>query len=176
VETVIDHHERIDILVNCAGIASEVPLMEMEPEVFDEMIAVNLRGVFLCSRWTVPFMVKQKSGRIINISSQIGLKGAVDLTHYTASKAGVIGLTKAMARELAEHNILVNTIAPGPILTPLFASISEEWRNKKAAELPLGRFGHPHEVAPSALLLAASPSGDLFTGQTLGPNSGDVMP
>lgn len=176
VEEVIEQHERIDILVNSAGILTEVPFLEMDPETFDEMIAVNLRGTFMCCRWTAPYMVKQNNGRIINIASQIGLKGGVNLTHYTAAKAGVIGMTKAMARELAPHNVLVNVIAPGPILTPLFAGLSEEWQANKQAELPLGRFGNADEVAPSALLLASSPGGNLFMGQTLGPNSGDVMP
>lgn len=85
-------------------------------------------------------------------------------------------MTKAMALELAQHRILVNAIAPGPIFTPLIEGLSEEWKEAKQAELPVGRFGHTHEVAPTALLLASSPGGDLYTGQTLGPNSGDVMP
>ena len=100
----------------------------------------------------------------------------MNLAHYTAAKAGVLGLTKALARELAPHGVLVNAIAPGPVLTPLFGDLSDEWQAAKKAELPIGRFGVPEEIAPSALLLASSPDGDLYAGQTLGPNSGDVMP
>jgi 3-oxoacyl-[acyl-carrier protein] reductase len=167
---------RIDILVNCAGLLTEVPLVDMSVDTWDEMIAVDLRSVFLCCRWTAPIMVEQGAGRIINISSQLGLKGGESLVHYSAAKAGVIGLTKALARELAPHGVLVNTIAPGPIETPLVAGISEEWKKAKQAELPLGRFGVPAEVAPTAVLLAGDPSGNLYVGQVLGPNSGDVMP
>ncbi|MGB9035160.1 MAG: 3-oxoacyl-ACP reductase family protein [Paeniglutamicibacter sp.] len=175
-EDVAALHGRIDILVNSAGILTEIPFLEMEPADFDKMIAVDLRSVFLCSRWVAPFMVKQQWGRIINIASQIGLKGGHGLAHYAAAKAGVLGLTKSMARELAADNVLVNAIAPGPIVTPLLGDLSDEWRAEKQAELPLGRFGTAEEVAPSALLLASSPGGNLFMGQTLGPNSGDVMP
>ncbi|MGF9661674.1 SDR family NAD(P)-dependent oxidoreductase [Arthrobacter crystallopoietes] len=166
----------IDILVSAAGILDETPLLEMSEATFDKTLAVDLKGVFLAARWAAPHMVERGGGRIINIASQLGLKGGVGLTHYVAAKAGVIGMTKAMALELAVHNILVNAIAPGPIVTPLIEGLSEEWKTAKQAELPIGRFGQAHEVAPTALLLAASPGGDLYTGQTLGPNSGDVMP
>lgn len=121
-------------------------------------------------------MRHQKWGRIINISSQLGIKGGIGLSHYSAAKAGVIGLTKSLALELAPDNVLVNSIAPGPIETPLVDGISESWKAAKRAELPLGRFGRPEEVAPAAILLASDPGGNLFVGQTLGPNSGDVMP
>lgn len=167
---------QIDILVNCAGMLTEVPLVEMDIATWDEMIAADLRSVFLCCRWTTPHMVRQGSGRIINIASQLGLMGGEGLVHYSAAKAGVIGLTKALAREMASHGVLVNAIAPGPIETPLVAGISEDWKRAKRADLPLGRFGHPEEVAPTAVMLASSPDGDLYVGQTLGPNSGDVMP
>jgi 3-oxoacyl-[acyl-carrier protein] reductase len=167
---------RIDILVNCAGMLTEVPFVEMPVHIWDEMIDVDLRSVFLCCRWAAPIMVRQGAGRIINVSSQLALKGGESLVHYTAAKAGVIGLTKALARELAPHGVLVNAIAPGPIETPLVAGISEDWKKAKRAELPLGRFGVPAEVAPTAVLLAGDPSGNLYVGQVLGPNSGDVMP
>ena len=175
-EAVVSDLGRIDILVNSAGILTEIPFIELTPADFDKMIAVDLRSVFLCSRWMAPYMIQQGWGRIINIASQIGLKGGTGLAHYAAAKAGVIGMTKSMARELAEHNVLVNAIAPGPIVTPLLGDLSDEWRAEKQAELPLGRFGTAEEVAPTALLLASSPGGDLYMGQTLGPNSGDVMP
>jgi 3-oxoacyl-[acyl-carrier protein] reductase len=121
-------------------------------------------------------MRAQRWGRIINVASQLGIKGGVGLGHYSAAKAGVIGFTKALALEAAPGNVLVNSIAPGPIETPLVDGISEDWKKAKRAELPLGRFGTPAEVAPTALLLASDPGGNLFVGQTLGPNSGDVMP
>lgn len=166
----------IDVLVSAAGILDETPLLEMTEATFDKVLAVDLKGVFLAARWAAPHMVERGGGRIINIASQLGIKGGTGLTHYVAAKAGVIGMTKAMALELAEHHVLVNAIAPGPIVTPLIEGLSEEWKAAKQAELPIGRFGQAHEVAPTALLLASSPGGDLYTGQTLGPNSGDVMP
>jgi 3-oxoacyl-[acyl-carrier protein] reductase len=176
VERALDEHGRIDILVNCAGIITEVPLVEMDVRTWDVMLDVDLRSVFLCCRFVVPHMVGAGWGRVINIASQLGLKGAEGLTHYSAAKAGVIGFTKALAREVSRHNVLVNAIAPGPVHTPLLDGISPEWKAAKEAELPLGRFGLPEEVAPTALLLATDPGGNLYTGQTLGPNSGDVMP
>ncbi|MUN63489.1 SDR family oxidoreductase [Kocuria sediminis] len=166
----------IDVLVSAAGILDETPLLEMSEATFDKVLAVDLKGVFLAARWAAPHMVARGGGRIINIASQLGIKGGTGLTHYVAAKAGVIGMTKAMALELAEHHVLVNAIAPGPVVTPLIEGLSEDWKAAKQAELPIGRFGQAHEIAPTALLLASSPGGDLYTGQTLGPNSGDVMP
>lgn len=175
VAAVIKRYGRIDILVNSAGILNESPFLEMSPDTFDQMLTVNLRGIFLTCRYVAPHMVEQKAGRIINIASQLAMKGGVGMAHYTAAKAGVIGLTKSMALELAPHNVLPNVIAPGPIMTPMLGEVSEEWVKEKEAALPLGRFGTVEEVAPTALMLAASPDGDLYLGQTLGPNSGDVM-
>jgi 3-oxoacyl-[acyl-carrier protein] reductase len=173
---VVDRHGRLDILVCAAGILDEAPFLELTPERFDKTLAVDLKGVFLAARWAAPYMVEAGKGRIINIASQLGIKGGTNLAHYVAAKAGVIGLTKALALELAPRGVLVNAIAPGPIETPLIEGLSAGWKENKAAELPLGRFGRPEEVAPTALLLASSPDGDLYVGQTLGPNSGDVMP
>ncbi|GAA1254630.1 SDR family NAD(P)-dependent oxidoreductase [Pseudonocardia aurantiaca] len=173
---VAGRHGQLDILVSAAGILDEAPFLELTPERFDKTLAVDLRGVFLAARWAAPYMVEAGKGRIIKIASQLGIKGGTNLAHYVAAKAGVIGLTKALALELAPRGVLVNAIAPGPIVTPLIEGLSPEWKENKAAELPLGRFGRPEEVAPTALLLASSPDGDLYVGQTLGPNSGDVMP
>jgi len=166
----------IDILVNSAGIAGQGSCLELTIEQWDQMLAIDLRSVFLCCRQALPAMIAQRWGRIINIASQLGIKGAAELSHYAAAKAGVIGFSKSLALEVAQHNVLVNVIAPGPVETPMLGSISAEWKAAKAAELPLGRFGRPEEVVPTAVLLASEPGGNLYLGQTLGPNSGDVMP
>lgn len=167
---------RIDILVNSAGLLTESRLEDMTLAMWNETISVDLTGVFLCCREVVGEMRQQKWGRIINIASQLAIKGGTGLGHYSAAKAGVVGLTKALALETAGDNVLVNSIAPGPIETPLVEGISESWKAAKRQELPLRRFGTTAEVAPTALLLASDPGGNLFVGQTLGPNSGDVMP
>lgn len=166
----------IDVLVNAAGIATESAVENMTVEMWDEMLRVDLRSVFLCSRAVLPGMLERRWGRIISIASQLGIKGATGLAHYSAAKAGVIGFTKSLAQEVAERGVLVNAIAPGPIETPILAGLSEDWKAAKRAELPLGRFGMPEEVAPTAVLLAAEPDSNLYVGQVLGPNSGDVMP
>lgn len=176
VRAVLESHGAIDVLVNSAGILTESPLVEMSLHQWQETIDVDLTGTFLACRAVVPQMVARGSGRVINIASQLGIKGGRGLTHYSAAKAGVIGLTKALALEVAEYGVLVNAIAPGPIHTAMVAGITENWKRAKQAELPLRRFGVPAEVAPTAVLLASSPGGDLYVGQTLGPNSGDVMP
>jgi 3-oxoacyl-[acyl-carrier protein] reductase len=119
-------------------------------------------------------MLERGDGRIINIASQLGQIGGRAVAHYSASKAGVIGLTKALAREVSGRGVLVNAIAPGPIQTPLLDGETEEWRSAKLAELPIGRFGTVDEVTPTAVLLASS-GGSYYVGQTLGPNGGDVM-
>ena len=165
----------IDILVNSAGLLTESPIQDMALAMWNETLAVDLTGVFLCCREVVGEMRQQKWGRIINIASQLAIKGGTGLSHYAAAKAGVVAFTKSLALEVAGDNVLVNSIAPGPIETPLVQGISEEWKIAKRAELPLGRFGIAAEVAPTALLLASEPGGNLYVGQTLGPNSGDVM-
>lgn len=167
---------RIDILVNSAGILTESSLADMSVPTWQETIDVDLTGVFLACKHVVPGMVEQRWGRIINIASQLGIKGGRSLAHYAAAKAGVLGLTKSLALEVAEHNVLVNAIAPGPFETTMVSGLTEEWRRAKMAELPLGRFGEAEEVAPTALLLASEPGGNIFVGQVLGPNCGDVMP
>ncbi|TFB67462.1 SDR family NAD(P)-dependent oxidoreductase [Cryobacterium sp. Hz9] len=165
----------IDVLVNSAGLLTESPLQDMTLAMWNETLSVDLTGVFLCCREVVGEMRQQKWGRIINIASQLAIKGGTGLSHYSAAKAGVVALTKSLALEIASDNVLVNSIAPGPIETPLVQGISEDWKSAKRAELPLGRFGVAAEVAPTALLLASEPGGNLYVGQTLGPNSGDVM-
>jgi 3-oxoacyl-[acyl-carrier protein] reductase len=165
----------VEILVNNAGIVTEGHVRDMPTQMWDEMIAVNLSSVFICCRAGLPSMLDAGFGRIINIASQVGQRGGAGLAHYAAAKAGVIGFTKSLAREVGGTGVTVNCIAPGPIETALGANLSEEWKSSLRAGLPLGRFGRPEEVAPTAVLLATEPGGNLYTGQTLGPNSGDVM-
>ncbi|WP_091414787.1 SDR family NAD(P)-dependent oxidoreductase [Friedmanniella luteola] len=166
----------VDTLVNNAGILTESPVATMPTALFDEMVAVNLRSVFLCCREAVGPMVDAGFGRVITIASQVGQRGGAGLAHYAAAKAGVIGFTKSLARELGGSGVTANCIAPGPVDTPLGGgSLSPAWTQSLMAGLPLGRQGRPDEVAPTAVLLASVPGGNLYTGQTLGPNSGDVM-
>jgi 3-oxoacyl-[acyl-carrier protein] reductase len=165
---------RVDILVNNAGIFTESLLADMPVSDWDRVVNTNLRGTFLCTRVLVGQMLERGDGRIINIASQLGQIGGSAVAHYSASKAGVIGLTKALAREVADRGVLVNAIAPGPIQTPLLDRETEQWRSAKLAELPIGRFGTVDEVTPTAVLLASA-GGSYYVGQTLGPNGGDVM-
>ncbi|WP_248929639.1 SDR family NAD(P)-dependent oxidoreductase [Paenibacillus hamazuiensis] len=176
VERTISRFGRIDILVNNAGILTQSLVHEMSVEMWDRMIEVDLKSVFLMTRAVVPHMIDRRYGRIINIASQIAQKGGYELSHYAAAKAGVIGFTKSVALELGRYGITANCIAPGPIETRLVERIDPAWKERKKKELAIPRFGLPEEVAPTAVLLASEPDGNLFTGQTLGPNSGDVMP
>ncbi|MGS0754640.1 SDR family oxidoreductase [Roseateles sp. GG27B] len=152
----------------------QAPFMELAPADFDRIFAVHVRGTYLCSRAVLGAMLVQGSGVIVNVASQLGQIGGVELVHYSAAKAAVIGMTKSLAREVSALGVRVNAVAPGPINTPLVAALSESWRMAKAAQLPLGRFGEPEEVAAVIAFLASSEA-SLFVGQTLGPNSGDVM-
>tara|TARA_B100000787_G_C16194825_1_gene299995 strand:+ start:2727 stop:3473 length:747 start_codon:yes stop_codon:yes gene_type:complete len=165
---------RITLSINNAGIVNQSLLAEMELADFDRMIAVHLRGCFICCRRAIGSMVEAGSGCIINIASQLGQVGGVELSHYAAAKAGIIGLTKSLAREVSGKGVRVNAVAPGPIKTDLVMALSEDWRKAKAAELPLGYFGVPEDVAGSVAFLA-SEDAKIYVGQTLGPNSGDVM-
>lgn len=163
-----------DVLINNAGFLQQKPFLELTVEDFDRMIAVHLKGTFLCTKEVLPEMLARGRGVIVNMASQLGQIGGVELCHYSAAKAGIIGLTKALAREVSSRGVRVNAVAPGPINTELILGLSEEWQRAKAAELPLGRFGEPHEVAETVAFLV-SERASLYVGQTLGPNSGDVM-
>jgi 3-oxoacyl-[acyl-carrier protein] reductase len=174
VDVTIAEFGRVDILVNDAGTFSQVFFDQLEVSEFDRVLGVNLRGAFLCTRFVIPGMLARQSGVVINVASQLGQIGGIEMVHYSASKAGVIGFTKALAREVSTRGIRVNAIAPGPILTDMMAEETEEWAARKLAELPMGRFGEPHEVAPTAVFLASDDS-SYYVGQTLCPNGGDVM-
>ncbi|MFL7961848.1 SDR family NAD(P)-dependent oxidoreductase [Pseudomonas kielensis] len=176
VDACVEQFGGIDILVNNAGMLTQARCTELSIDMWNDMLRVDLTSVFIASQRALPHMLAQRWGRIINVASQLGIKGGAELSHYAAAKAGVIGFTKSLALEVAADNVLVNAIAPGPIETPLVAGISESWKQAKSAELPLRRFGLATEVAPTAVLLASDPGGNLFVGQTLGPNAGDVMP
>ncbi len=164
----------IDVLVNNAGIDTTSRLIDMPVAMWDEMMAVNLRSVFLCTRAVLPGMIERRWGRVISISSQLAHKGAADMAHYAAAKAGVIGFTRSLAYEVAKDGITVNAICPGPVDTALYRGIPEAWRRNKMAEMPIGRPGTVDEIAPTAVLLA-SDDGSFYIGATLNPNGGDVM-
>src|SRR5581483_3161262 len=164
----------IDILVNNAGIDTVSTVVDMPLAMWQQMLDVNLTSLFLCTRAVLPTMIAQRSGRIINIGSQLGLEGTDRMAHYCAAKAGVHGFTKALAYEVAPYAINVNAIAPAPIRTPLLETIPEDWLEKKRASIPLGRFGRVEEITPTAVLLA-SDGGSYYTGATLNVSGGDVM-
>jgi 3-oxoacyl-[acyl-carrier protein] reductase len=174
VERVLADLGGLDVLVNNAGIDTVSTLVEMPVSMWQQMMDVNLTSVFLCTRAVLPTMIAQRSGRIINLGSQLGLEGTDRMAHYCAAKAGVHGFTKALAYELAPHNINVNAVAPGPIETPLLETIPQDWLDKKRASIPLGRFGRVEEVTPTVVLLA-SDGGSYYTGATLNVSGGDVM-
>ncbi|MGV1767936.1 SDR family NAD(P)-dependent oxidoreductase [Rhizobium rhizogenes] len=167
-------HGEVDLLVNNAGIVHQASFENLALEDFDRMFAVHVRGTFLMTKAVLPSMLERGEGGIINVASQLGQIGGIELVHYSGAKAAIIGMTKALAREVSSRGVRVNAVAPGPINTPLVLGLSDEWRERKKRELPLGRFGEPEEVAATVAFLA-SPAASLFVGQTLGPNSGDVM-
>jgi len=164
----------IDVLVNNAGLLNAVPIHEMSVETWDEMIRIHLRGMFLCTRFTIPHMLKQKSGRIINMSGTFGLVGGENFTHLSAAKGGMQAFTKALAREVGKQGIHVNAIAPAIIRTDLYRDMPVEVRDAIVSQYPLGRVGEVEDVVAAALFLATKDS-NFFTGQTLSPSGGDVM-
>jgi 3-oxoacyl-[acyl-carrier protein] reductase len=164
----------IDILVNNAGITRDNLLMRMKENEWDDVINTNLKGVFLCTKAVTRQMMKQRSGRIINISSVVGVSGNAGQANYVAAKAGVIGLTKTTAKELASRNINVNAIAPGFITTEMTDELSEEVKNQMLTQIPLAKLGSPEDVAKAVVFLASEDS-NYITGQTLHVNGGMVM-
>ncbi|MCT4661665.1 MAG: 3-oxoacyl-[acyl-carrier-protein] reductase [Tissierellales bacterium] len=164
----------VDILVNNAGITQDNLMMRMTEEEFDNVIAVNLKGTFNCIRHVAKIMSKQKSGRIINLSSVSGLAGNIGQINYAASKSGVIGMTKTAARELAKKGVTVNAIAPGFIETEMTGVLSEDVKKQILSQIPLKRMGSVNEIA-GAVLFLASEAGAYVTGQTLTVDGGMTM-
>ena len=174
VKTALEQFGKLDILVNNAGITRDNLLMRMKEEEFDAVIQTNLKGVFNCMKAATRPMMKQRSGAIINISSVVGVLGNAGQINYVAAKAGVIGMTKTAARELAARNIRVNCIAPGFIETDMTDKLSEELRQGLLAQIPLARLGRPEHIAKAALFLASDAS-DYMTGQTIHVDGGMYM-
>lgn len=165
---------RVDILVNNAGITRDGLLLRMKEEDWDAVLNVNLKGAFLCTRAVAKVMTKQRFGRIINIASVVGQMGNVGQANYCASKAGLMGLTKSNARELAKRNITVNAVAPGFIATAMTDALPEKVRDELTAQIPLERLGTPEDIANAVVFLAAERSG-YVTGQVLAVNGGMYM-
>ena len=174
IDYVINKYNSIDILINNAGITRDGLLMRMSEKDFDDVINTNLKGTFNCIRFASRQMMKQRSGRIINISSVVGVSGNAGQTNYAASKAGIIGLTKAVAKEVASRHITVNAVAPGFIQTDMTDVLSENTKKQIASLIPIGTFGKPEDVANATAFLASDEAG-YITGQVLHVDGGMVM-
>lgn len=174
IDVTVEHWGRIDILVNNAGITKDGLLLKMKEEDFDSVLATNLKGTFHCLQEASKVMLKQRAGKIINISSVVGVIGNMGQTNYAAAKAGVIGLTKSAAKELAIRGITVNAIAPGFIETDMTETLSDKIKDQLLSNIPLRRLGKPEEVANLVCFLA-SQRADYITGQVLHVDGGLVM-
>lgn len=174
IQDVIAQYGHLDILVNNAGITRDGLLMKMSEEDFDKVVDTNLKGCFNCIRFVSRQMLKQKGGRIINMSSVSGVMGNAGQANYSASKAGVIGLTKACARELASRHITVNAIAPGFIDTDMTEVLSDSVKEEAIKQIPLGSFGKPEDIANLAVFLASEQAG-YITGQVIHVDGGMCM-
>jgi 3-oxoacyl-[acyl-carrier protein] reductase len=167
-------HGRIDILVNNAGIARDQLMLRLKREDWDQVLATNLTAAFTCTQAVIKVMLKQRSGRIVSISSVVGQMGNAGQANYAASKAGLIGFSKALAREVASRNITVNVVAPGLVETDMTRSITEKAQTDWASQIPLGRLGTPRDIA-SAVCFLASDEASYITGQVLAVNGGMYM-
>jgi len=174
IDAAMEAFGRVDILVNNAGITRDGLLMRMKDEDWDAVLNVNLKGAFLCTRAAFKVMSKQRYGRIINIASVVGQMGNAGQANYCASKAGLIGLTKSNARELAKRSITVNAVAPGFIATAMTDALSEKVRNELTAQIPLERLGSADDIANAVVFLAGEQSG-YITGHVLSVNGGMYM-
>lgn len=174
VKETVERFGKLDILVNNAGITKDNLLMRMKESEWDDVININLKGVFLCTKAVTRQMMKQRSGRIINISSIVGVSGNPGQANYVAAKSGVIGLTKTTAKELSSRGITVNAIAPGFITTDMTDKLNEEVKAEMLKQIPLARFGEPKDIARTVIFLASEDS-NYMTGQTLHIDGGMVM-
>lgn len=173
--TVVERHGALHILVNNAGVTKDKLLIQMKEEEYDLVLDINLKGAWLASQAAAKPMMKQRWGRIINIASVVGLMGNAGQTNYATSKAGMVGLTKSVARELASRSVTCNAIAPGYIETKMTAILSEEVKEGFTRQIPLGRMGTPTDIAHAVVFLASEEAG-YITGQTLSVNGGMLMP
>lgn len=173
-KAVIKEYGRIDILVNNAGITKDGLLLRMSDADFDSVLDTNLKGAFHCLKAAAKQMLKQRSGRIINMASVVGVTGNAGQSNYAASKAGIIGLTKSAAKELASRGVTVNAVAPGFIATDMTDALNEEQKEKIAAQIPLGRFGQAEDVADLVVFLASKQAA-YITGQVIHVDGGMVM-
>lgn len=174
VKTAAERFGRVDILVNNAGITRDNLLMRMSEADFDAVVAANLKGVFLCMKAVSRLMLKQRYGRIVNLSSVVGLRGNAGQVNYAASKAGVIGMTKSLAKELASRGVTVNAVAPGFIETDMTAALSDSARTAALGSIPMGRLGAPEDVAKAVAFLAGDGAA-YITGQVLAVDGGMAM-
>ncbi|MBI4982981.1 MAG: 3-oxoacyl-[acyl-carrier-protein] reductase [Candidatus Omnitrophica bacterium] len=174
VNKILDKFTKVDILVNNAGITKDNLLLRMNPDQWDAVLNVNLKGAFNCIKAVTKPMMKQRSGKIINIASIIGIIGNPGQANYAAAKAGMIALTKTVAKEFASRNITANAVAPGFIQTEMTAKLPEDVKNQMKAAIPLARFGGPDDVANTCLFLASEDS-SYITGQTIVVDGGMVM-
>jgi len=174
VKEVISQFGQLDILINNAGVNKDNLLMRMKESEFDQVINTNLKGAFLCTKAVTRQMMKQKAGRIINVASIVGVSGNPGQANYVAAKAGVIGLTKTTAKELASRNVLVNAVAPGFISTDMTDALTEEQRKEMLSMIPLSKLGRPEDVAKVVRFLA-SEDANYITGQTIHIDGGMVM-
>ena len=174
VNDVIERYGKIDVLINNAGVAQQKLFTDITDEDWERMVSINLTGTFNCCRAVIPHMVSRKSGSIINTSSIWGMTGASCEVHYSAVKAGIIGMTKALAKELGPSGIRVNCVAPGVINTRMNANLSVSDLEGLADETPLGRLGTTNEVASTSLFLASN-AAEFITGQVISPNGGFVI-
>ena len=166
IQQMTDHWGRIDILVNNAGINRDRLLVRMSQDDWDQVLGVDLRGAFLCTRHVMPHLIKQRSGRIVNIASVVGISGNPGQANYAAAKAGLIGFTKAVAREVASRNVTVNALAPGYVTTGMVEQLPEETRQRILSRIPMARFGSAEDVAEAVVFLS-SPGAGYITGQVL---------